>query len=146
MSKIVEINGAKFEVEDRRVKEIVAYSIGDRVRLLRRVYETAPWEILDGVIVDFLDDEDVPTVTIMHANKYNGEIHFSYINDGNKNEKILPSSDAWEADRDQIEEVLSQNVTKKLSEYRDAQAKQRIFQKYAGMIYNERAKNLTVED
>lgn len=62
--RIIEINGVKLEVDLRQARRIDEFKVGDNVKVLDRRYSCHESEIRPGVIVDFANFKELPTLVI----------------------------------------------------------------------------------
>lgn len=61
--RIIEIKGVKLEVDLSNATKIENYKIGDNVKVLRKSYGDS-YTVYNGVIVDFINFETLPTIQI----------------------------------------------------------------------------------
>lgn len=91
----MEINGVKFEVDMRTLKRIDTFKVGDNVKILDKEYGSD--KIKNGVIVEFLNFKDNPTIQVacFNDNPYSSKdiIEFININKNTKDYEIIPSSE-----------------------------------------------------
>ena len=87
----MEINGVKFEVDMRTLKRIDTFKVGDNVKILDKTYS----KIKNGVIVEFLNFKDMPTIQVacFNDNPYTSSGLIEFINI-NKDTCLLYTSDA----------------------------------------------------
>lgn len=92
--KIIEINGAKFEIDLRTAKQITEYKIGDKVKVLLKQYGGG-YESCPGVIVGFDGFINLPTVIVAYVKKeYNAApLCFLYLNAETKDTEICQAGD-----------------------------------------------------
>jgi hypothetical protein len=92
-TKIVEINGLKFEIDLRTAKQITEYRVGDKVKVLVKAYSS--YESNPGVIVGFDDFAKLPTIIVAYMKKeyQAAPLVFAYINAETKDIEICPAGD-----------------------------------------------------
>lgn len=101
-TKIIEINGVKFEVDSRTVtlKEISKIQIGSRVKVLIETYGSQ-FDVKHGVVIGFEPFATKPTVIICYMNSgYSSsapELKFLYFNESSKEQIIISHEDDKEA-------------------------------------------------
>ena len=65
--KVIEINGVKLEVDMRYARRIDSFRVGDSVKVLMKKdpnYSSSKDEVLPGMIVDFANFKELPTLVI----------------------------------------------------------------------------------
>lgn len=65
--KVIEINGVKLEVDMRYARRIDSFRVGDSVKVLKKRdpdYASSKDEVLPGMIVDFANFKELPTLVI----------------------------------------------------------------------------------
>jgi len=92
-SKIIEINGVKFEVDLRTAKVISEYKVGDKIKVLTKEY--SGYASSPGVIVGFDNFAVLPTVIIAYVKRdHSGTpLVFAYLNSETKELEICPAGD-----------------------------------------------------
>ncbi|KRN09351.1 hypothetical protein [Liquorilactobacillus mali] len=147
MSKVVDLNGTKFEVEDTKIKKVTEYRIGDTVKILDNRYSNP--EISDGIIVDFLNFKSLPTVRIAQISNSNFsssiDVSFISINSKTKEIEIMPiSPDEMKIDVTLMNELFDSKIATKLRELDELKHKKNFFNKFFGQ--SEEAIDKIVED
>lgn len=67
--KVIEINGVKLEVDMRYAKRIDSFKVGDSVKILKKRepdYSNSKDEVFPGMIVDFANFKELPTLVIAY--------------------------------------------------------------------------------
>ena len=128
--RIVEINGVKIEVDMRTAKRIDSFKVGDSVKVLRKKYSDE-YEVLPGIIVDFANFKDLPTIVVAVCNEGSWSsdptIEFININEQSyKTDKIdivYVSKDEIKVTRDGVVEKFERAIDKKKNELADLENK-----------------------
>jgi len=92
MSRIIEINGIKLEVDERTatLKNIESYKVGDAVKLLKKRYG-GEYEVHYGVIAGFDNFQNMPILNIAYI-EYSG-LKFERMHSKSTDSEILPCND-----------------------------------------------------
>ena len=138
MSKIIDVNGVKFELRDAEVKEVRTYKIGDPVRILRKNYDDKT-EVYHGVIIDFIEFDGLPTIEVMYfSNSYNSvEIEVAFVNSKNTQYMIAPASrHVPEIDLSFVTDVINKEIQKKELQIAELKSKLEHFLKKYKEAYN----------
>ena len=90
---IIEVNGIKLEVDLRTAKRIDELRVGDRVKVLSKVYDG--YEVLPGTVIGFEPFEKLPTIIVATLKSdYAGvSIKFLYFNAQSKDVEIVKAID-----------------------------------------------------
>ena len=65
--RTVEINGVKFEVDLRHARKIDTFKVGDNVKILKHGDGNySKDEVLPGMVVDFADFKELPTMVVAY--------------------------------------------------------------------------------
>jgi hypothetical protein len=91
--RTIEINGVKLEVDMRYAKRIDDLRVGDRVKVLKKVY--SDYKIYPGTIIGFEPFEKLPTIIIAYVDKEYSEtnIKFLYYNGASTDVEIVKALD-----------------------------------------------------
>ncbi|MFT8491517.1 hypothetical protein [Liquorilactobacillus satsumensis] len=133
MTKTIDLNGKKFVIEEQKVTKVNEFKIGDTVRILDKHYD--PATINSGVIIEFLDFQDLPTirVAVFTDSWGNTSLEYKNINDKSDNLEILPASpDELKIDMDIINGSLDSDIAKKQREVEELKHKKMFFNKFFG--------------
>jgi hypothetical protein len=76
--RIVEISGLKYEIDERNIKLIENFKIGDRIKVLHKKYQDT-FVIYPGVIIGFCDFKDLPTIEVLFLESEYGTPSFKII-------------------------------------------------------------------
>ena len=100
---VVEINGVKLEVDLRYARRIDEIRVGDRVKVLAKVYDGH--QVHPGVVVGFEPFKNLPTIVVAYvkADYGSAEIKFLHYNSASKDVEIVHAADEdFHVDRDMI--------------------------------------------
>lgn len=122
--RIVDIDGVKIEVDLRTAKKIDNFKVGDTVKVLDKCSSSD--KIRPGVIVDFAEFRELPTITIaVYIEPYYSSdcptVKFIYYNkESAKDYDIVPCSvDELKVSRDGVCELFENEIAKKKKNYDD---------------------------
>lgn len=118
---IIEVNGVKLEVDLRSAKRIDELRVGDRVKVLNKLYEG--YEVLPGTVIGFEPFEKLPTIIVAYLKiDYAGtSIKYLYFNAQSKDVEIIKAIDDDQLDINKAD-VLSrfdQEIKKRKDEIED---------------------------
>lgn len=140
--RTVEINGIKFEVDMRTATRVDQFKVGDNIKILDKSYKN---EIMDGVIVDFLNFKDLPTIQVAYFSTglFETTIRFININEEtDKNYEILPSNPhELKFEKNKVVEKIKNEIDKKQEEANELQNKLDWFEKFYGKYFEKEDKN-----
>lgn len=132
--RIIEIDGVKIEVDLRTAKRIDTYRVGDNVKILKK--DSDSYEVQPGVIVDFAEFQNLPTIVIAVFKSggwtYNPSIDFIYYNAMTK-EKIdmVPASEEEiKISGDGVIEKFEREIERKEKEAEELRYKLDFFKKH----------------
>ena len=113
--RIVEIDGVKVEVDLRTAKRVDSFKVGDNVKVYRKDYN----DVVPGVIVDFADFQELPTITVAYYKEksYSWEesiIEFIHYNTTTqeKYELVYASKDEIQVSGSSVERRFEQEIAK----------------------------------
>lgn len=138
--RTIEINGIKVEVDLSTAKRIDEFRVGDNVKILRKGYQS--YEVLNGVIVQFVNFKELPTIQIaVFKQDYNGsKIEFINYNANTTDvEMTLCSEHELRLEKNSVMDRFNQEITKKQGEVEDLIAKRDWFQKYFDKYFEAEA-------
>lgn len=141
-TRIIEINGAKLEIDMRHAKRVDTFKVGSRVKVLvKRSYNSTP-TIYTGVIVGFDDFQAAPTINVAYLETgYNPEVKFVAINTLPKDDEIYEiiadNDDAMPVMKGDILAHMNRSINTKLEEIRELGRKKRIFLSRFGHTFGE---------
>lgn len=132
MSKeIIEINGVKLEIDTRHAKRIDNIQVGARVKVLKKAYDSSPWEVHYGVVIGFEPFEALPTIIVACAKiEYSSpKVEFIYYNKDSKLVQIVVAHDDDEAalDKNQFVNQVDAEISKKEAEILELQQRKAYF-------------------
>ena len=132
MSKeIININGVKMEIDTRQCRRVDTIAVGTRVKVLKRPYDSSPWEVFHGVVIGFEPFDSLPTIIIAMAKiEYSkANIEYVYYNSDSKNTELVVAYDEDEAaiDRDQFIEHIDREIAKAELEIQSFKDKKKYF-------------------
>lgn len=125
--RLIEINGVKLEVDMRTVKTVESYKVGDPVKVLVKKY--SDWKICNGVIVEFCDFKEMPTIVVAYlSDSYSPDLEFAYLNAGNLELQLAPAGDALASvDKGWVVRKLDDQIKAKHNEIESLEARKRFF-------------------
>ena len=130
MTRVVEINGIKMEIDLRTATLIESYKVGDSVKILIKGYGDS-FKSHPGVIVGFDDFKSLPTIVVMYieADGYSEVgIKMAYVNQKTEDVEIVA---AQEHDKHYNKakslEYLDRQITKVEGELASAKSKKAYF-------------------
>ena len=127
-TKIIEINGVKLEVDLRTAKEVKNYRVGDKVKVLKKNYDS--YKSYAGVIVSFDNFKNLPTMVVAYLKSDYSDttIEFAYINSQTDDIEITFSNenDVLFNKADVIQKIDSE-ILKKEENIKDLQNKKEYF-------------------
>lgn len=132
--RIVEIDGVKIEVDLRTAKRVDTYKVGDNVKLLCKEY--SDYKVRPGIIVDFAEFQELPTIVIAVFNEGSWSstpsIEFVYYNEktADKTEIVPATEDEIRLTKDGVIEKFEREIQKKKNEYTDLQNQLEYFKKH----------------
>jgi len=133
-SKIIEINGVKFEVDARTatLKQIEKVKIGSRVKILFKKYSD-DHEVKHGVVVGFEPFPDKPTIIIAYMEQSYGsapEIKWLYFTTSSKEQVIISREEDTESlEASNITGKIDKEILKKEQEIQDLEDRKAYFLK-----------------
>jgi hypothetical protein len=135
----VEINGVKFEVDMRCAKQINTYRVGDRVKVLVKIFNS--YASRPGVIVGFDDFKKLPTIIVLYLedNYGSADLKFVYMNATSEDIEICPDTNELnlELNKARVIEKLDNEVQKKRLELEDLERKKEYFLTKFGVYFGE---------
>ena len=140
--RIIEINGAKLEVDLRSARRIDEFKVGDSVKVLDRRNDKN--EMRSGVITDFANFKDLPTimVAVYKEGSYweKPTVEFIPFNADTKGIEIVGvSAEETIVSRDTVVQKFDDEIAKKRDELNDLIIKRDTFVKYFGRGQEDRA-------
>ncbi len=130
--RIIEINGIKLEVDLSTAKKIDEFKVGDNVKVLRKDYSDN-YDVLAGVIVEFVNFKEMPTMIIaVFKQDYSGtRLDFINFNAETKNVEITPCCEhELKLEKCRVVDKFNQEIEKKRSEMEELINKRDYFEKY----------------
>lgn len=113
--RIVEINGVKIEVDLRSAKRIDTFKVGDNVKVYRKEHN----DVMPGVIVDFANFQEMPTLTIAYYKEStysfeSSKIEFIHYNTQtqDKYELVFASKDEIQVSGDSVVRMFNHEIDK----------------------------------
>lgn len=139
---IVEINGVKLDIDERsaKLKAVESYKIGDKVKVLLKEYSN--WKINPGVIVDFDNFENLPTITVAYlTDTYSPELRFAFINSESKDIELSPNDGSVQIDQADVLDKLQKDITAKNAAVDEAIRKYNYFQSKFAVYFDKIEEN-----
>lgn len=126
---VIEINGAKFEVDLRQAKRIDTLRVGDPVKVLVKAYDG--YKVHAGTVIGFEPFDNLPTVIVAYLEEGYGTagIKFLYFNAQSKETEVVKSidNDLLEINRANILRQMDGEIEKAKANIQDLQAKRKFF-------------------
>lgn len=139
--RMVEINGIKMEMDMRTAVRVDEFKVGDNIKVLDKNYSSH--KLFEGVIVDFLNFKDLPTIQIAYFERdWSGaKINFLNINSDNDSYEILPASKhEFELEKSSVVEKMKLEIEKNKEEAARIQSKLDWFEKFYGKYFGQEQK------
>lgn len=130
--RVIEINGIKLEVDLSTAKRIDEFKVGDNVKVLRKSY-SGGYEVLAGVIVEFVNFKELPTMIIaMFKQDYSGSrIEFVNFNSKTEDIEITPCCEhELKLEKCRVIDKMNSEIEKKKAEMEEMTAKRDWFEKH----------------
>jgi len=138
--RVVEINGAKLEVDLRTAKRVDQFRVGDRVKVLVKNY--SGYEAHHGVIVAFDDFKNLPTITVCYLSGFqNGDLKFAAINAESKDAEIAACNDDVLVEKGEIVARINSDINAKLAEVEDLRRRLKYFEERFGAWFKPEEKS-----
>lgn len=134
--RTVEINGIKMEVDMRTATRVDQFRVGDNIKILNKEYNG--FKVENGVIVDFLNFKDLPTIQVaIFEQSYQGStIRFININSETENVEFLPASrHEMQLEKKNVVDQMNNEITSLENKKKDLEAKLNWFIDYYGKYF-----------
>jgi nicotinic acid mononucleotide adenylyltransferase len=131
-TKVIEINGRKFEVNEADLKVVQEFKVGDTVKVLKKRYSDE-WNSHFGAIIGYDNFQNLPTIRIIYLdNDYSADLHVVCFNAKTKDIEIAPlnEADLIMLDKSRIVDMLNNQIEKAKQELEDAKDNKEYFLKY----------------
>lgn len=137
MSKIIEINGVKIEVDERTasIQRVDTFKIGDSVKILHRQYDSSAGDIKYAIIIGFDQFKSLPTITVAYLDY--SEIKYAYINSSSKHELLAVEAHDLAMEKTWVIDRMQDRIIKKEQELADEKAKLDVFIKMFGKYFKD---------
>lgn len=114
--QIIEIHGVKMEVDMRHAKRIQELRVGDRVKVLVKVYDGH--KVWPGVIIGFEPFKEVPTIIIAYLEMgWNSvDLKFVYFNKNTKDTEVVAAIDDDQLEFSKVDILAA--MERKIDEHR----------------------------
>lgn len=136
--RIIEINGVKLEVDLRTAKRIDEFKLGDNVKVLKK--NGTDFKVLPGVIIDFVDFKELPTIQIatFEIDYWGAKMEFINFNANCKDVEISKVSEhELELEKDKVMDRLDKEISKKQNELDEIVTKKNYLLKHFGKYFKE---------
>ena len=136
--RVVEIKGAKFEVDMREAITVQTLKIGDRVSVLLKTY-SSNYEVKHGVVVGFEPFRELPTVLVAYlTNEYTGgEIKILAWNDKTQDTDLVKSVDDVLFSKEEALAALDKKIDDAKAKVTEAEAHKAYFLRHFGAYWRE---------
>lgn len=129
MSRIVEVNGIKLEIDERTARTVDSYKVGDRVKVLVKEYSS--YNLHVGVIVGFAAFKERPCIEVMYVNPtgYDTDpLKFIAIHADTEGTEIAPLNEAeLVLDKDDVLDRFAKGIREAQAKLDDLTAKRDYF-------------------
>jgi len=138
--RIIEIDGVKLEIDLREVKQIDTYKVGDNVKVwdLDSGYSSGD-KFYSGVITNFYNFDDLPTIEVMTIKEGYSEItlEFIYISKNTSDRyKLVPATEeVFMLEGSSVIKTMDRVIQKKQNELQEAINKKEFFIKKFGKAF-----------
>lgn len=135
--RVIEINGVKLEVDLTTARRIDEFKVGDNVKVLKK--NGGAYEVLAGVIVEFVNFKELPTIIIAtFKNDYWGpKLEFINFNSQIQDiEIMLCSEHELKLEKGRMIDKIQQEIDKKQNEIDELVAKKEYFVKYFAKYFS----------
>ena len=126
---VIEINGAKFEVDLRQATRIDNLRVGDPVKVLIKVYDG--YKVYPGTVIGFEPFDNLPTIIIayLESGYSTAGIKFLYFNAQSKETEIVKSidNDILDINRADILRTMDKEIQTTRANLQDLEAKRKYF-------------------
>ena len=126
---IVEINGNKFDIDEKSAKIVESYKVGDKVKVLTKRYGDA-YNSYNGIIVGFDAFKARPTIVVCYLEQDYSSCAIKFIgyNQDSKEVEICPALDNYVmVDTASILEMMDRQINAKEQEVCDLKIKKKYF-------------------
>ena len=136
----IKINGIKLEVDLRNATRIDEFKVGDNVKVLMKNYDT--WLIRPGVIVDFVNFKELPTIHIAIWKDdtwgSNSNIEFRHYNSNSKDIEIsLALPHELQLEKSRVIDRFNAKIQEHLNRAEELKSQMEWFTKYYNKYFNE---------
>lgn len=139
--RIIEINGVKIEVDMQTAKRIDEFRIGDNVKVLTKDY--SGYKVLPGVIIDFVNFKDLPTIQIAVFEESYASQNINFINFNARTKDVeiaLVSEHELVLEKNKVMDRLNAEIEKKRNEMESIIAKKEYLEKHFGKYFEYKEK------
>lgn len=136
--RIIEINGIKLEVDMTTARRIDEFKVGDNVKVLKK--NGSSYNVLPGVIVEFVNFKELPTMIIATFNQdyWGAKLDFINFNAGTEDVEItLCCEHELKLEKGRMLDKIQQEIDKKQNEADELKAKRDYFVKYFDKYFSD---------
>lgn len=126
---VIEINGVKLEVDMRYARRIEEMRIGDRVKVLKKVYDAH--KVFPGVIIGFEPFKNLPTIVVAYIEDdwQKADVKFMHFNSASKDCELIAAADPdFELDRERINKQFDRQVSTLQKQIDEVEERRRYFE------------------
>lgn len=127
---VIEINGVKMEVDLRHTRRIDTMRVGDRVKVLTKLYG-GEYKIHAGTIIGFEPFEKLPTIIVAYldVDYSQATVKFIYFNAASKDVEIVVAvdDDALDVNKADVLSQMDRAIQKKEDEVADLKSRRAFF-------------------
>ena len=138
-NRIIEIKGVKLEVDLSNATKIENYKIGDNVKVLRKGYGDN-YSVQNGVIVDFVNFEVLPTIQIAVFKQDYSTSTIEFIDFNAKSEGMeicICSPHELRLEKNTVVEKMNNEIAKRQDEVADLVRKRDWFLEYFAKYFKD---------
>ena len=131
--RIIEINGVKLEVDLTTARRIDEFKVGDNVKVLKSGSCSNDFDVLAGVIVEFVNFKELPTmiIAVFKQDYWGSKIEFINFNSETKGVEITPCCEhELKLEKCKVMDKMQAEIDKKQHDIEDLINKRDYFEKY----------------
>ena len=134
MGKIMQMGGAKFEIEEPSAKRIEKLVTGSKVKVLRKTGYSSEYKVQPGVVVGFEPFPSAPTVVIavLDTSWNDAKLEFVYLNEQLKDVEVIAAADhdaGLDITRADVLKSLDREIERKRAEVENLERRREFFVK-----------------
>jgi len=133
---IIEIGGAKLEVDLRHARRIDNIRIGDKVKILTKDY--SGHKVSPGVVIGFEPFLELPTIVVAYVEDtwQSAKIKFCHFNKASKDIELVVAADEFDIDRERIFAAFDREVAQKRREIEQIEEHRAYFEQHFKLYWS----------